>query len=95
LFDHDELTGVAEGRDLRVLTVHAFEADIAFCQLAKNDLRQRLDLKLIFRGQFDLVLVQSDLRLAPFKVESIGQLFPGGVHRVLDLHRVHLRNDVE
>src|SRR5438552_15262131 len=64
LFDLDELPRVTQWRNVRVASLHIFQADIALDQLAHHDCSQRLDFELVLGGEPDFILFQNNFRLA-------------------------------
>src|SRR5439155_1735387 len=95
LLDFDDLPRVAEWGNVGLAFIDVFEADGAFGEFADDDFDERLELELIFGGDLDFIFLEHDLRGAALEIEAIGQLFLGLVDRVLDFHRVDLRNNVE
>src|SRR6516164_3593754 len=95
LFDLNQLPRMPQRRNVRLALLDAFEADIAFGNLADDNLHQRLQLERVVGGEFDLVFFEHDFRRGPFEIETVGQFFPGHIHGVLDFHRVDLADDIE
>ena len=95
IFNFDALPRVAERRDVRVALLHAFQADAALGEPADDDFIQRAHFELVVGGQFDFGFFQNDFPFASLEIEAVGQFLFGLVDRVLDIHRVDLRNNVE
>src|SRR6185503_4933382 len=95
LFDSNDLSGMAQGRNVRVFLLDAFETDVSLRELAEDNFSERLDLELVVGGQLDFVLIENNFGLGALEIEPIGEFFLRDVHAVLDFHRVHLGDDVE
>src|SRR5207248_10348459 len=80
---------------VRLALVDALEADAAPGELADDDFDECLYLELVLGRQFDFVFFENDFGVAALEIEPVRQLLFCLVDRVLDLHQVHLRNDVE
>jgi predicted dehydrogenase len=95
LLDADQLAGVPQRGDLGVLAFDVLQADGALGDPPDDDLLDRLQFERVLGAEFDLVLLEHDLRRAALEVEPAGQFLLRLVDGVLDLHRVDPGHDVE
>lgn len=91
----DDLTRMAERRDIRITLLDAFHRDATLGEFANDNFIQRADLEIVVGGQFDLRLFQGDLPFASLEIEAIGEFFLGLIDGVFKFHRVDLRNNIE
>jgi len=95
LFDFDDLTGVAQGRNVGFGTLDVFEANIAFGELSHDDFCEGLDFELVLGGEFDFVFFHNDFGITAFEIKTVGELLFGLVDGIIEFHRADLGNDVK
>ena len=96
LLEDEELARVSERGNIGLFLVHVAQVDIAFGEFGHGDLAQSFEARGILGGQAEVaVLLDFELGLGAFEVETAGQFAAGLVDRVEDFLAVHFGNDVE
>ncbi len=95
LLDFDDLTGMAQRRNVRRHGFDAFQADVALGQFTDDDFVQRRDLELVLGGEFDFVFFEHDFCLRAFEIKAGSQFFFGLVDGILDFHRADFGDDIK